>query len=145
MITSDKAHLYMFGGSDGTTDVRELQLDVQNSVATVRNVSRVGSPPSPRGGHGAVMIGSSLMVVWGGQGHNGQRWEGYSDFDIHIFNLSESLEFLRCRLGINYTVCHIKSFGTMEHHHSNRTWTMRERIPWYSCDRPNPLRLRRVF
>lgn len=79
----------MFGGLEGEDCIRQLELDAQNSVVMIRNVFQVGSAPSPRACHGAVMIGSSLMVICAGQDHDGSKYQQYSDSDMYVFNFSE--------------------------------------------------------
>lgn len=83
LVASQDNGLYVFGGSGITKHLRRIELNDDNSIATVRNIRATSISPSPRWGHCAVMIGVSLMVVWGGNSNNDL------DGDFLVFNLSE--------------------------------------------------------
>lgn len=80
VVAPNDNRLYIFGGNGTSKGLRQVELDDVNSTALVRNIQVTGTPPSLRGYHSAVMIGGSLLIVWG----------GYAvDEDFHVFNLSE--------------------------------------------------------
>jgi N-acetylneuraminic acid mutarotase len=60
----------------------EVAPDSKNLVVDWAPVNAEGNKPSPRGGHSAVAVGSSI-VVFGGHGYNG-KFEYYND--THIFD-----------------------------------------------------------
>lgn len=84
LVASRDNRLYVLGGSGATKHLRRFELDDTNSIATVRAVRASGTSPSPRWGHCAVVIGGSLMVVWGGYSE-----QEFADSDFHAFNLGE--------------------------------------------------------
>lgn len=88
MVSVNNQHLYILGGYSKPKCLCRIELDVENSVATMRRVQEVNTGPSPRYGHVSVMIGSSLMAVWGGGQMEGNGDE-FCDIDLHLLNLSE--------------------------------------------------------
>lgn len=91
LLPYDDGSIFVFKQDGTRSHIYHLQLGSQSSLAAIRNVISVGPGPSPRVANGAVMVGSSLMVIWGGQVHDasGQSQLACSDSDIHIFNISE--------------------------------------------------------
>lgn len=87
LVASPEGELYMFGGAPIPQGLFRIELDVHNTVATIRAVQSAGAPPSLRTAP-AVWIGNSLMVVWGGFNTS---VAGLSDTNIHVFNTRKFL------------------------------------------------------
>lgn len=86
MVSPNDGHLYIFGGYMRPKTNCRIEIDLENSIATMRNIREVGTAPTPRCNHAAVMIGTSLIAIWGGLDLGGS----FSDTDIHLFNLGKS-------------------------------------------------------
>lgn len=142
-ISSGDGDFFLFGG-EKTKHIRQLQFDAQNSIATIRNVSQVAPIRSPRSSHSAVMIGNSLMVIWGGQDINREGTDpSYSNSEIYISTSvsSTSLHDIQILYAYRRPFPRIRR---MDQHLYNRTKILPPSVPCISSYWPHSIPIRRV-
>ena len=110
--------LFLFGGFIHTTSSDDLYL-ISTRDASTTLLETSGEVPIPRGGHGAVLTSTNLLI-WGGKKDYFNQ-DGPLNDSLHLLNLG-SLYLLMSRPTPTHQSVLCSSISRMDPHHGQWSW-----------------------